>query len=29
MEPKETIAKLKLKHGELGDVTQLVILEKS
>jgi L-ascorbate metabolism protein UlaG (beta-lactamase superfamily) len=29
MEPKETVAKLKLKHGELGDVTQLVILEKS
>ena len=29
MEPKETIAKLKLKAGEVGDVTQLVVLEKS
>jgi L-ascorbate metabolism protein UlaG (beta-lactamase superfamily) len=29
MEPKETVAKLRLKHGELGDLTQLVILEKS
>jgi L-ascorbate metabolism protein UlaG (beta-lactamase superfamily) len=29
MEPKETVAKLKLKPGELGDVTQLVVLEKS
>lgn len=29
MEPKETTAKLKLKPGELTDVTQLVILEKS
>lgn len=29
MEPKETTTKLKLKAGELGDVTQLVILEKS
>jgi L-ascorbate metabolism protein UlaG (beta-lactamase superfamily) len=29
MEPKETVAKLKLKHGELSDLTQLVILEKS
>lgn len=29
MEPKETIAKLKLKPTELTDVTQLVILEKS
>jgi L-ascorbate metabolism protein UlaG (beta-lactamase superfamily) len=29
MEPKETVAKLKLKPGELSDVTQLVILEKS
>ena len=29
MEPKETIAKLKLKAGELGDVTQLIVLEKS
>jgi hypothetical protein len=29
MEPKETIVKLKLKHAELSDVTQLVILEKS
>jgi L-ascorbate metabolism protein UlaG (beta-lactamase superfamily) len=29
MEPKETVAKLKLKSGELGEVTQLVVLEKS
>lgn len=29
MEPKETAAKLKLKPGELSDVTQLVVLEKS
>jgi L-ascorbate metabolism protein UlaG (beta-lactamase superfamily) len=29
MEPKETVLKLKLKHGELSDVTQLVVLEKS
>lgn len=29
MEPKETVAKLRLKPGEIGDVTQLVILEKS
>ncbi len=29
MEPKETVSKLKLKHGELSDITQLVILEKS
>jgi L-ascorbate metabolism protein UlaG (beta-lactamase superfamily) len=29
MEPKETVSKLKLKHGELSDVTQLVVLEKS
>lgn len=29
MEPKETVAKLKLKPGELTDVTQLVVLEKS
>ncbi len=29
MEPKETLAKLRLKHAELSDVTQLVILEKS
>lgn len=29
MEPKETVSKLKLKHGEFSDVTQLVILEKS
>ena len=28
MEPKETIAKLRLKPSELSDVTQLVILEK-
>ena len=29
MEPKETVAKLKLKPGELSDITQLIILEKS
>jgi L-ascorbate metabolism protein UlaG (beta-lactamase superfamily) len=29
MEPKETVSKLKLKHGELSDVTQLIVLEKS
>jgi L-ascorbate metabolism protein UlaG (beta-lactamase superfamily) len=29
MEPKETSPKLKLKGGELGDGTQLVVLEKS
>lgn len=29
MEPKETIAKLKLKPADLGDVTQLVVLQKS
>lgn len=29
MEPKETISKLKLKPGEISDVTQLIILEKS
>jgi L-ascorbate metabolism protein UlaG (beta-lactamase superfamily) len=29
MEPKETVAKLRLKPAELSDVTQLVILEKS
>lgn len=29
MEPKETIAKLKVKAGELGEVTQLVVLERS
>ncbi len=28
MEPKETVAKLKLKGSELSDLTQLVILEK-
>jgi len=28
MEPKETVAKLKLKPGDLTDVTQLIILEK-
>lgn len=27
MEPRETVAKLKLKAGDMGDVTQLVILE--
>ncbi len=29
MEPKETVGKLRLKPGELTDVTQLIILEKS
>lgn len=29
MEPKETTTKLKLKSGELTDVTQLVVLEKA
>jgi L-ascorbate metabolism protein UlaG (beta-lactamase superfamily) len=29
MEPKETVSKLKLKHGELSDITQLILLEKS
>lgn len=29
MEPKETVAKLKLKPGDLTDVTQLIVLEKS
>jgi L-ascorbate metabolism protein UlaG (beta-lactamase superfamily) len=29
MEPKETVAKLRLKPGEMSDVTQLIILEKS
>lgn len=29
MEPKETVSKLRLKHGELSDITQLVVLEKS
>lgn len=29
MEPKETTAKLRLKPHELGDITQLTILEKS
>ncbi len=29
MEPKETLSKLKLKHAEPTDLTQLVILEKS
>lgn len=28
MEPVEPVAKLKLKHGEFSDVTQLVILER-
>jgi L-ascorbate metabolism protein UlaG (beta-lactamase superfamily) len=28
MEPRETVSKIKLKHGEMGDTTQLVILEK-
>lgn len=29
MEPKETLSKFKLKSGELGDTTQLVVLERS
>lgn len=29
MEPKETVAKLRVKHSELSDLTQLIILEKS
>jgi L-ascorbate metabolism protein UlaG (beta-lactamase superfamily) len=29
MEPKERTGKLKLKHGDLDDTTQLVVLEKS
>lgn len=29
MEPKETVSKLKLKHMEVTDLTQLVVLEKS
>lgn len=29
MEPRETVSKLKLKHSELSDLTQLVLLEKS
>lgn len=29
MEPKETVAKLRLKPGDLGDVTQLIVLEHS
>jgi L-ascorbate metabolism protein UlaG (beta-lactamase superfamily) len=29
MEPKETTAKLKLKATDIGDITQLVVLEKS
>jgi L-ascorbate metabolism protein UlaG (beta-lactamase superfamily) len=28
MEPKERVPKLKLKPGELGDITQLVVLER-
>jgi L-ascorbate metabolism protein UlaG (beta-lactamase superfamily) len=28
MEPREPVTKLKVKAGELGDVTQLVVLEK-
>jgi len=29
MEPKETVSKLKLKAGDLGDATQLIVLEQS
>lgn len=28
MEPKETVSKLKLKSADLGDLTQLIVLEK-
>jgi L-ascorbate metabolism protein UlaG (beta-lactamase superfamily) len=28
MEPKETVPKIKLKAGEMGDVTQLIVLER-
>jgi hypothetical protein len=29
MEPKETVSKLRIKPGELGDTTQLVVIEKA
>ncbi len=29
MEPKDTVGKLKLKSSELGDITELVVLERS
>jgi L-ascorbate metabolism protein UlaG (beta-lactamase superfamily) len=29
MEPKETIAKLRIKHEDLADMTQLIVLERS
>lgn len=29
MEPRETVQKLKIKHGEMTDVTQLVVVEKT
>lgn len=29
MEPKETVSKLKIKAGDLTDITQLVVIEKS
>lgn len=29
MEPKETVPKLKLKHGEIGEIMHLVVLENS
>lgn len=29
MEPKETVTKLRIKSGELGDVTQLIVVERS
>ena len=29
MEPKETVSKLKVKSSDLGDVTQLVVVEQS
>lgn len=29
MEPKETVSKLRLKQSELGDTTQLIVLERS
>jgi L-ascorbate metabolism protein UlaG (beta-lactamase superfamily) len=29
MEPKETVSKLRLKGSELGDLSQLIVLEKA
>jgi hypothetical protein len=28
MEPKEVVPKLKIKAGDLGDITQLIVLER-